>query len=278
MIQLSGARGEVDENGKLVCDATRQLWYEAIVRRVSSNEAWQQIKAAYADYRAVFTILEVPCISRGWLRELRLGLSTSSALAPKQWLAWIAGGPYLPLRAPKVTRLRTRSEQLPDKPSHKAILMRLVSFFKAHPDREYAFEKCAGEILKLMDKNIEDIELTRFWRDGGRDGVGKYRIGTGATDVIVDFALEAKCKTPAANNSSGVRETTRLISRMRYRQFGVFITTSCVHEQAYNEILEDGHPVLIIAGADICEILMKAGYNSKELIDAWLERNFGGNG
>src|SRR6266480_6475037 len=98
------------------------------------------------------------------------------------------------------------------------------------------------------------------------DGVGKYRIGTGATDVIVDFALEAKCKTPAANNSSGVRETTRLISRMRYRQFGVFITTSCVHEQAYNEILEDG--------ADICEILMKAGYNSKELIDAWLERNF----
>ena len=184
----------------------------------------------------------------------------------------------MPLRAPKVTRLRTRSEQLPDKPSHKAILMRLVSFFKAHPDREYAFEKCAGEILKLMDKNIEDIELTRFWRDGGRDGVGKYRIGTGATDVIVDFALEAKCKTPAANNSSGVRETTRLISRMRYRQFGVFITTSCVHEQAYNEILEDGHPVLIIAGADICEILMKAGYNSKELIDAWLERNFGGNG
>ena len=164
MIQLSDARGEVDENGKLVCDATRQLWYEAIVRRVSSNEAWQQIKAAYADYRAVFTILEVPCISRGWLRELRLGLSTSSALAPKQWLAWIAGGPYLPLRAPKVTRLRTRSEQLPDKPSHKAILMRLVSFFKAHPDREYAFEKRAGEILKLMDKNIEDIELTRFWR------------------------------------------------------------------------------------------------------------------
>jgi hypothetical protein len=48
LIQLSGARDEVDENGKLVCDATRQLWYEAIVRRVSSNEAWQQIKAAYA--------------------------------------------------------------------------------------------------------------------------------------------------------------------------------------------------------------------------------------
>src|SRR5438045_8600936 len=98
--------------------------------------------------------------------------------------------------------------------------MRLVSFFKAHPDREYALEKRAGEILKLMDKNIEDIERTRFWRDGGRDGVGKYRIGTAATDGIVDFALEDKCKTPAANNSSGVREPTRLISRMSARQIG----------------------------------------------------------
>ena len=44
---------------------------------LARTKPWQQIKATYADYRAVFTILEVPCISRGWLRELRLGLSTS---------------------------------------------------------------------------------------------------------------------------------------------------------------------------------------------------------
>jgi hypothetical protein len=51
-------------------------------------------------------------------------------------------------------------------------------------------------------------------------------------------------------------------------------TTSCVHEQAYNEIIEDGHPVLIIAGVDICGILRKSGYNSVEAVSRWLQTNF----
>jgi hypothetical protein len=126
----------------------------------------------------------------------------------------------------------------------------------------------------MMDSNVREIELTRFWRDGGRDGLGKYHIGAQDTDILVDFALEAKCKEPSINRSSGVRETTRLISRLRHRQFGVFVTTSCVHEQAYNEIIEDGHPVLIIAGSDICGILQKSGYNFVDAVSHWLQTNF----
>jgi hypothetical protein len=121
---------------------------------------------------------------------------------------------------------------------------------------------------------FREIELTRFWRDGGRDGLGKYRIGTQASDILVDFALEAKCKEPDIEHSSGVHETARLIARLRHRQFGVFVTTSCVHEQAYNEIIEDGHPVLIITGADICGILRRSSKNSQEDVRRWLELNF----
>jgi hypothetical protein len=53
----------------------------------------------------------------------------------------------------------------------------------------------------------------------------------------------------------GVRETSRLISRLRHRQFGVLVTTSHLDTQAYREIREDGHPVVIIAGHDIVDIL-----------------------
>ena len=43
------------------------------------------------------------------------------------------------------------------------------------------------------------------------------------------------------------------------RQFGVLVTTSYVARQAYKEIREDTHPVIIISGKDIVETLKKAG-------------------
>ena len=57
----------------------------------------------------------------------------------------------------------------------------------------------------------------------------------------------------------GVRWTSRLISRLRHRQFGVLVTTSYVHAQAYQEIREDGHLVVILAGRNLVEILKKSG-------------------
>lgn len=100
---------------------------------------------------------------------------------------------------------------------------------------------------------MDRIDVTRPWRDGGRDAVGDYLLGPRHDPVSVEFALEAKCYGP--ENSVGVRQTSRLISRLRYRQFGVLVTTSYVHGQAYKEIRENGHPVVILAGRDIVEIL-----------------------
>jgi hypothetical protein len=92
--------------------------------------------------------------------------------------------------------------------------------------------------------------------------------------VLVDFAIEAKCY--ALNNGVGVRETSRLISRLRHRQFGVFVTTSYVSDQAYKEIVEDKHPIIILAATDIAQLLIKTGreYSDLENLTAWLEREF----
>ena len=63
---------------------------------------------------------------------------------------------------------------------------------------------------------------------------------------------------------------SRLISRIRYRQFGIMVTTSYVDTQAYSEVVEDGHPILIVTATDIAGILRTNAINSSN-IDQWLK-------
>jgi reverse gyrase len=84
----------------------------------------------------------------------------------------------------------------------------------------------------------------------------------------LEFILEAKCYS--INNSVGVKETSRLISRIRENQFGVLITTSFVAKQAYEEVREGIRPVVILSGADVISVLKANGIYSKKLLDQWL--------
>ena len=88
----------------------------------------------------------------------------------------------------------------------------------------------------------------------------------------MDFALEAKCYR--LDQAVGVGDTSRLISRLRHRQFGIFVTTSFIGEQAYREIREDGHPVIIVSARDIERILLDEGLNNSEKVMNWLNINF----
>jgi hypothetical protein len=142
-------------------------------------------------------------------------------------------------------------------------------YFSSDPFR---FEECAARLAEMLLPGIVDLDLTRRSRDGGRDAIGSYRIGSPATGIKVEFALEAKCY--GATQSVGVREVSRLISRLRHRQFGVLVTTSYVHSQAYQEILEDGHPVLIVSGFDIAAILREAGHRDANAVSNWLNATF----
>ena len=48
----------------------------------------------------------------------------------------------------------------------------------------------------VSESNVDKIDVTRPWRDGGRDAVGEYLLGPHADPVAVEFALEAKCYAP----------------------------------------------------------------------------------
>jgi hypothetical protein len=67
---------------------------------------------------------------------------------------------------------------------------------------------------------------------------------------------------------------SRLISRLRHRQFGVLVTTSYVELQAYKEIKEDQHPIIVIAASDIVQLLRSNGLANVEAVTGWLAREF----
>jgi Restriction endonuclease len=114
--------------------------------------------------------------------------------------------------------------------------------------------------------------VTRPSVDGGRDVIGAYRVGPLADRIALDFALEAKCYSPG--NGVGVKELSRLISRLRHRQFGILVTTSFLGHQAYQELHSDRHPVVVITGTDVAAILVKSGMGTPEVVREWLTAEF----
>lgn len=223
----------------------------------------------FQNYRARFTVLDVPVVRRAWIDSL-ISRRSDIQLAPSAWRQWVETGLRSPLLATRSIEYRTKVGQIPLDTQVIEIIKTLYSFFVHRP---HAFEQCAAALSQMLLPGIASLDLTRPSRDGGRDAIGQLRIGTGHSSILVDFAIEAKCYGP--NNAVGVREMSRLISRLRHRQFGILVTTSHLDTQAYREIKEDKHPVIVISAVDIVNILLTNGYTDVANLQAWLQREFG---
>lgn len=230
----------------------------------------------FQNYRAVFTVLDVPTVSRAWLQDIAAG-QTLGPSAPKAWIDWVQSGSYRPLASESTTVIRSAEEQLPDTSLKRELLGVVYDHFKESP---VAFEAFAARIFQMHDQRVIIDEITRASVDGGRDAVGRYLLGLSDDPVYAEFSLEAKCYRPALSGEGastvGVREVSRLISRIKHRQFGVLVTTSVVGRQAYEEVREDKHPIIFLSGKDIAEILTANGFNTRELLSALLQREFPG--
>ncbi len=174
-------------------------------------------------------------------------------------------GIYTPLEASRPVEYRTKEQQLPKDADDIKTIKQIQKHFAKAPVK---FEKCAELISRLMLNDIVKMDLTRPSRDGGRDAIGTYKVGEGPSSVLVEFALEAKCFS--LDNGVGVKPMSRLISRLRHRQFGIIVTTSYVAEQAYKEIKEDGHPIVVISAIDIVTLLKNAGIRHGKTLSDWL--------
>lgn len=225
----------------------------------------------FQNYESYFTILDTKNtpIKYEWLEALLYNHDRSIEIAPKVWRDFVEKGRngIKALKAPKIFKIPSKYEQLQCSEDGKRCLNSIRSFYSENPT---GFEACAVRIVEMMDNHFENFSITRPWRDGGRDAIGYYCISTGNQanyPLKIDCALEAKCYSE--NNSVGVKNMSRLISRIRYRQFGILVTTSYVHDQAYKEVAEDGHPILIVTASDIAYILARNMVDSSK-INNWL--------
>ena len=221
--------------------------------------------ARFQNYRAIFTVLNIPEISRQWISDLMLG-KDKLANAPENYRRWVATGKYEPLVSENVVQIRTKQEQLPQDEAGLKLVEHIHQRFENKP---HDFEPVALALWGLLSKLPMDAEVTRKAVDGGRDAFGVVRVGPTSDPLKLDFALEAKCY--GINNSVGVKETSRLISRLRRHHFGVLVTTSFIGKQAYEEIREDRHPVVLMTGADISKVLQVNGYDNVNKLDLWLD-------
>jgi hypothetical protein len=236
---------------------------------------WKTSKGQrFQNYRAVFTVLDIPVVSRAWLSDLAAGVRDSEA-SSAVWREWVDSGRYQPLASESTTVIRSLEAQRPDSPAKWAVLRRVFEYFE---DAPIAFEAFAARIFQMHDSRVIIDLITRGSVDGGRDAVGRYLLGLADDPVYAEFSLEAKCYRPDFDGKTptnvGVKEVSRLISRIRHRQFGVLVTTSAVARQAYEEVREDRHPIIFFSGKDIADILVTNGFNTPKAIDELLGREF----
>lgn len=242
---------------------------------------WRQTNGRrFQNYRAEFEILNCNEVPRPWLTAIQLGdLGTAARLAPTPWKRWVERGEVARLCAPRTIEYRTREQQLPqeDDAAGYAVLKALHGAFSAGGRwPAHDFEFIAAELFRFIEPRVQDLEVTRPTADGGRDAVGRLRIGgteSQSDGIYAEFALEAKAY--GLKNGVGVSELSRLISRLRHRQFGVLLTTSYLSQQAYIELREDRHPVVVISGVDIVEVLRAKGIRSPAQVAQWLEKILG---
>jgi hypothetical protein len=229
----------------------------------------------FRNYRAVFTVLSTPVVARSWLQDLSKGNKASLTSAPLAWQSWVKTGRAQALASENTTSIRSIEQQRPDSAMKEDILRAVFQYFEQAP---VAFEAFAARVFKMQDPRVIVDTITRGSVDGGRDAVGRYLLGLAEDPIYAEFSLEAKCYQPgldgAAINTVGVREVSRLISRIRHRQFGVLVTTSAVARQAYEEVREDRHPIIFLSGKDIADVLVANGFSTSAAVRTLLDTDY----
>jgi hypothetical protein len=239
------------------------------------TRVWRQSnKRRVQNYRAIFTILDIPVISRKWINDLEANLPDSNH-RPLVWKMWQTSGLYRPLKATSIPVFRPVQDQLPKTDLKKAMLFKLYRYFSLDP---YKFIFFAADIYGMAEARTAVDRIVRHASDGEYNAVGHYRMGLRSDPIAVEFILEAKCYNPGIGNrkrkSIGVKEIKRLMSRINKRRLGVMVTTSIVAKQAYQEARRQKYPIIFICGVDIVDVLISKGVDTVKQLNDWLIKTY----
>ncbi|MEL0124287.1 MAG: restriction endonuclease [Alphaproteobacteria bacterium] len=220
----------------------------------------------FQNYKAIFSILDVPTISREWLQSL-IESDEKIELRPEAYDQFLRNGKYNLLKIDRPSlEVKTKEDQIPETNSDLEIIKTIKEFYTG---READFEVCAVELFKYYSHYPTQENVTKISGDGGKDAEGVIKFGKPIDAIDIDYALEAKCY--GIDNVCSSKEVSRLISRIRQKMVGVFVTTSYVNPNTLKEVKEDNHPVIFITSADIVDILKEHEKNTVFKVKEWLE-------
>lgn len=219
----------------------------------------------FQNYRAMFSILAADAVSHEWLEDLVRGVAPAESLhCPLAWKTWVNRDRYELLKCEPTARVRTKEEQQPKGERETAVLSTLCSSLTPRQ-----FEFAAAALVTMMDERFVNLQVTPAVRDGGRDVIAQYRVGHDLHQVLLSASVEAKLWNP--HQAVGVKPMMRLLSRLKHRDMGVFVTTSFFERQVQQELIEDKHPVILVSGGDIARLLISREIDGGALV-RWLER------
>jgi Restriction endonuclease AspBHI N-terminal len=137
---------------------------------------WRAVRGKrFQNYRATLTILDQALISRAWIDDVLLGDPMTSR-CPATWRTWVEKGIYVPLISERLD-MRSRAEQLPVTQEARLMIDAIHRYFNDTLQMPVRFEQCAVDLWQMIAPATGGVDLTRPWRDGGRDAVGSYFLG-----------------------------------------------------------------------------------------------------
>jgi restriction endonuclease Mrr len=159
--------------------------------------------------------------------------------------------------------VRSIDDQLPRFGTDDAnILQDLVSLTPT------GFEAAVVTLLRELNEVRHEVTRTQPQRDGGFDFAGRFTLPP-PLQYEIDFLGEAKrfSRTTAV----GPRYVSRLVARLGRGQYGLFVTTSYFTRQTQEEVLADGYPTRLLAGADLVRMMRELGLvRGKSISPVWL--------
>lgn len=129
----------------------------------------------FQNYEAYFTILDEGEIRKEWIHDLLYDHS-NLRYAPHKWKKYIKEGKegIVALSAKSVIEMPNKYQQMQTNEDGRLCLSMIREF--CNGKRSQIFEQCAVDLVSKMDSHFKSFEITRPWRDGGRDAVGFYEI------------------------------------------------------------------------------------------------------
>lgn len=222
----------------------------------------------FQNYRALFTILDCPVISRRWIEDLRAG-QPASAAAPAAWAEWAQTGRYLPYREAPPPPYREKAAQMPADEAARASLLATHEFFVRAPG---GFGRYAAAIWSMLTPNAIADTISPTSADGASTILGTISVGAATAPVPLRFSLEARC-FPESRGAT-VSDIEALLPHLESSAVGAFMTTSYIEPACYDALTTLERPVAVITGTDLANALLARGVDTPSDVRRYLGSHF----